>query len=128
VSDTGSEALDLAARFVDAIERGDINAVKACYASDATIWHNFDGIDQSVEDNLKVLGWMANVLVDRKYDILRCVEIPGGYVQQHVLRGRVKKTGAALSMPACLVVQVMAGRITRLEEYLDPAQGAVLQG
>jgi ketosteroid isomerase-like protein len=127
VAEGESEVLDLAARFVEAIERGDIEAVMACYAPDATIWHNFDNLDQTVEDNSKVLGWMSRVLENRKYEILRRVEIPGGYLQQHVLTGRIAKTGSAFSMPACLVVQVAHGRIARLEEYLDLAQAAALR-
>lgn len=121
-----SDVLDLATRFVTAIEAGDIEGVKACYAPDAKIWHNYDNVDQSVDDNLKVLGWMCGVLSARKYDILRQIEIPGGYLQQHVLRGRLK-SGADFAMPACLVVQASGGRITRLEEYLDVGQAAAMQ-
>lgn len=121
-----SAVLALAEKFVAAIEAGDIEAVKACYAADAEIWHNFDNINQSVTDNLKVLGWMSGVLTERHYEILRRVEIPGGYLQQHVLHGKLK-SGAPFSMPACLVVQVAGGRITRLEEYLDVAQAAALR-
>ncbi len=121
-----SEVLALAGKFVAAIEAGDIEAVKGCYAPDAEIWHNFDNINQSVTDNLKVLGWMSGVLAERRYEILRRVEIPGGYLQQHVLHGKLK-SGAPFAMPACLVVQVAGGRITRLEEYLDVAQAAALR-
>ena len=126
MADTESSILALAERFVGAIERGDIETVKECYADDARIWHNFDGVDQTVPENLRVLGWIAGVLSDRKYNILRRVAIPGGFLQQHVLSGRLK-SGAPFSMPACLVVQVKDGRISRLEEYLDPAQAAALQ-
>ncbi|MCE9648046.1 MAG: nuclear transport factor 2 family protein [Parvibaculum sp.] len=126
MADTESAILALAERFVAAIESGDIEAVKGCYAGDARIWHNFDEVDQTVEENLKVLGWMTRVLGERKYNILRRVAIPGGFVQQHVLTGK-RKTGEAFAMPACLVVQVKDGRISRLEEYLDPAQASVLQ-
>jgi ketosteroid isomerase-like protein len=122
----GSAVLALAERFVSAIEAGDIEAVRGCYAPDAAIWHNFDNVDQGVEDNLKVLGWMSGVLKERRYDILRRVEIPGGYLQQHVLRGKLR-SGADFSMPACLVVQVKDGRIARLEEYLDVGQAAALR-
>ncbi len=121
-----SAVLALAEKFVAAIEAGDIDAVKECYAPDAEIWHNFDNINQSVTDNLKVLGWMSGVLANRRYEILRRVEIPGGYLQQHVLHGTLK-SGAPFAMPACLVVQVAGGRITRLEEYLDVAQAAALR-
>ncbi|MGB3809590.1 MAG: nuclear transport factor 2 family protein [Parvibaculum sp.] len=126
MSDTESGVIALAECFVSAIERGDIEAVKGCYAEDARIWHNFDNVDQTVAENLKVLGWMSRVLSDRKYNILRRVTIPGGYLQQHVLSGKLK-SGAPFSMPACLVVLVKDGRISRLEEYLDPAQAAALQ-
>ncbi len=126
MADTESSVLALAERFVGAIERGDIEAVKGCYAEDARIWHNFDNVDQTVPENLRVLGWIAGVLSDRKYNILRRVAIPGGFLQQHVLSGKLK-SGAPFSMPACLVVQVKDGRISRLEEYLDPAQAAALQ-
>lgn len=126
MADTESSILALAERFVGAIERGDIEAVKGCYAEDARIWHNFDNVEQTVPENLRVLGWIAGVLSDRRCDILRRVAIPGGFLQQHVLSGRLK-SGAPFSMPACLVVQVKGGRISRLEEYLDPAQAAPLQ-
>lgn len=126
MADTESSILALAERFVGAIERGDIEAVKGCYAEDARIWHNFDNVDQTVPENLRVLGWIAGVLSDRKYNILRRVAIPGGFLQQHVLSGKLK-SGAPFSMPACLVVQVKDDRISRLEEYLDPAQVAALQ-
>lgn len=117
--------LALAERFTRAIEQGDIEAVTACYAPEALIWHNFDNAEQTVEENLRVLRWMARVLPERRYDILRRVAIPGGYVQQHVLTGR-QPNGAAFAMPACLVVEVRDGRIRRLDEYLDPAQAAAL--
>ncbi|HMM14875.1 MAG TPA: nuclear transport factor 2 family protein [Parvibaculum sp.] len=120
-----AEVLALAERFTHAIEEGDMEGVRACYAPDAAIWHNFDNADQTVEENLRVLRWLARALPQRKYNIVRRVVIPGGYLQQHVLSGR-RPNGEAFSMPACLVVQVADGRITRLEEYLDPAQAAVL--
>ncbi len=126
MTDTETGILALAERFVAAIETGDIATLKsACYAPDAEIWHNFDQVNQTVDENLKVLGWMARVLPQRRYDILRRVVIPGGYLQQHVLRGK-RPNGEDFAMPACLVVMVRDGRITRLEEYLDPAQAAVL--
>lgn len=125
MTDTEQSILALAARFVAAIETADIDVIKACYAEDARIWHNFDNVEQTVDENLRVLRWMVRVLGERKYNVLRRVAFPGGYLQQHVLTGK-RVNGEAFAMPACLVVQVKDGRITRLEEYLDPAQAAVL--
>jgi uncharacterized protein len=113
------EALQVAERFFSAIERGDIEAVKAIYAPDARIWHSHDLTEQSVEENLRVLSWMSRSLPNRRYQVHRRVAIPGGFLQQHTLEATTQ--GGPFSMPACIVVDVRDGRIIRLEEYLDSA-------
>ena len=112
-------ALELADRFIAALEAGDEATVRDCYAADAVIWHNFDGIEQSVDDNVASLHWLRSVLSDCRYDIVRRELLPDGFLQQHVLRGTAK-SGKEVAMPACVVVRVDEGRITRLDEYLDP--------
>ncbi|MBX3489708.1 nuclear transport factor 2 family protein [Parvibaculum sp.] len=119
------DALLVAERFFRAVETGDTDEVARVYAPDARIWHNFSQAEQTVEENLKVLRWMARKLPGRRYDVLRRVVIPGGFMQQHVVRGTLAD-GSAFAMPACVVCLVENGRIVRLEEYLDPAQAAVL--
>jgi ketosteroid isomerase-like protein len=110
----------LADRFMRAIETGDIETVRACYAPDARIWHNNDGVEQTPEENLKVLNWVARHLSGRRYEIKSRHAFDGGYVQQHVLHGTLNN-GKPFSMPACLVVTVTNGKIARLSEYLDSA-------
>lgn len=112
--------LEIAERFFRAIEKGDIEAVRATYAPNAVIWHNNDGKEQSPDENLRVLSWVIRNLSDRQYRVVRRAEIPGGFMQQHVLEA--KTTGGPFSMPACIVCQVENGQITRLDEYLDSAQ------
>lgn len=119
------DALAVAEKFFRAVESGDIEAVRAIYAADARIWHNFDRREQTVEENLRVLRWLARVLPGRRYNVRRRVAIPGGFMQQHVVEGETA-TGP-FSMPACIVCEVKDGRITRLEEYLDSAQAAALR-
>ncbi|MCE9523011.1 MAG: nuclear transport factor 2 family protein [Alphaproteobacteria bacterium] len=119
-----NDVLDLAERFFRAVERGDIDQLRAIYAPDALIWHNHDRKEQTVEENLRVLSWVAKNLTDRHYRVQRRVAIPGGFLQQHVLEANT--VGGPFSMPACIVVQVIDGRISRLEEYLDSAQAAHL--
>jgi uncharacterized protein len=118
------DALHVAERFFSAIERGDIEAVKAIYAPDARIWHSHDLKEQSVEENLHVLGWMSRNLPNRRYHVHRRVAIPGGFLQQHTLEATTQ--GGPFTMPACIVVEVKDGRIARLEEYLDSARIAEL--
>ncbi len=122
-----TDMLGRAENFVAAIESGDLDAVRACYAPDARIWHNFDGINQTVDENLKSLSWMKQRLFKRKYDIQRREVLGDGFLQQHILRGELSD-GRAFEMPACIICQVNAeGQITRLEEYLDLTQAAVLR-
>ena len=111
----------LADRVMRAIERNDHKTVEECYAPDARIWHNFDGVEQTVAENLKTLAWIDGRLKNRKYEIVSRRMFDGGYVQQHVLHGTLTN-GMPFAMPACLIVTVTDGRIARLEEYLDTAQ------
>jgi uncharacterized protein len=117
--------LEIAQNFFAAIEAGDISALEALYAPDASIWHNTDGQSQSVSENLKVLRWMVRSTVSRTYRLARRVSIPGGFLQQHVLI--VESRQGRYEMPACIVVEVRDGRIQRLEEYLDSAHVAEMR-
>ena len=112
--------LELANRFVAAIESRDVDAVRRCYAPQARIWHNHDGKVQSVDDNIKGVHWIHKVLAGVRYDVKRRVAIPGGFLQEHVLRGTLP-SGEAFAMPACVVCTVEDGVIVALDEYLDSA-------
>ena len=120
------DPMELADSLVAAIEAGDTDALRQIYAPIAGIWHNFDQVTQTVDENLATLGWLIERLPERRYDIVRRERLADGFLQQHVLVGTTRR-GDRLELPACLVVRVEAGRITRLEEYLDPAQAAVLR-
>lgn len=110
----------IASRFFAAIERGDLEAVGALYAPDAEIWHNVTGRTQTREENLALLAYFTGRVADRRYEVLAREFFPGGFVQRHVLHGRVA-SGEPIEAPVCLVVHVSGGRISRLFEYLDPA-------
>ena len=117
--------LALAERLFAAVTAGDVAALREIYAPDCRIWHNSDGVAQTVEQNLMVLGWVTKHVRDRRYEDVRLQRTPTGFVQQHVLRGATA-SGKSLSVPACLVGTVADGRITRLDEYLDMAHLAAL--
>ena len=118
---------DVADRLFAAIEAGDLEAVRALYAPGAVVWHNTDGAEQTAEENLTVLRWVIDHLADRRYEEVRRSPTASGFVQQHVLRC-TRADGERVEVPACLVVTVAGGRITRLEEYLDSAHVARLTG
>jgi ketosteroid isomerase-like protein len=118
--------LAMADRLFAAVERGDIDAVRAIYAPDAVIWHNHDGVTQTVDENLRVLAWVAKNVTGFRYEDVRRTATPDGFVEQHVLRGRAPN-GEELRVDACIVCTVLDGRVTRLDEYLDSAQVAPLR-
>ena len=123
---TNTEIEELADRFMNAIAAGDVATVEAIYADDATIWHNFDKLDQSKAENIATLKGLHRSLTNFRYEEIRRTIVPDGYYQQHVLRAAAKN--GELDLPAALRVYVADGRITRVEEYLDTAQvGAAMR-
>lgn len=120
-----SDVLALAERFFKAIEVGDTQTVRACFAPDAVIWHNYDGLEaratgDDVEDTLKVLAGVPDRIKGAHYDVSQRETTETGFVQQHVLRGTMPN-GELIELIACIVCRVEEGYITRVDEYFDPA-------
>lgn len=115
-------------RFFAAIPAGDLETVKAIYHPDAAIWHNDDNKVQTVAENLPVLRWVARNIEGLVYDEIRRNAMDSGQVvQRHVLRGKAPN-GRTLALRGAIVFTFDDdGRITRLEEYLDSVQVAVLR-
>jgi ketosteroid isomerase-like protein len=120
------QVFDFSDRFTAALNRGDPAEVREFYHPEATFWHNYDDVHQTVEDNMKVLAWMVRKATRRNYRIVRRELIPGGWLQQHVLEA-TGTNGKSMTMFACCVITLKEGRVWRIEEYLDPAQAAVLR-
>lgn len=111
---------ELGARLIAAIEAGDTETVKAIYAPNAVIWHSNDRVEQSVDENVRVLQWVTKNVANLRYESIRRTRTWLGFAQQHVLHG-VAPNGRELRIPACLMCTVVNGRITRLDEYIDSA-------
>jgi ketosteroid isomerase-like protein len=119
------DALELGNRLFEAICSGDLGAVREVYAPTVRVWHNFDRVEQSLEENLRVLAWVVKNVSGLRYEQVRRQRTESGFVQQHVLRGTAPG-GESLEVAACLVCRVEGGRVTRIDEYLDSAQLAPL--
>jgi ketosteroid isomerase-like protein len=114
---------ELADRLMTAITRGDADTLRGLYAPGALIWLSgpgpVGGTEQGVDHNLRTLRWLARNLADLCYDDIRRDPLPDGYVQRHVLHGRLAD-GTPIEIAACLFVTVDGdGHITRIEEYAD---------
>ncbi len=82
------------------------------------VWHNNDGVEQTKEQNLRVLDWLVRKTASREYRQVRRFAIDGGFVQQHDLHLEFDD-GHSADLPACIVAAVHDGVITRIDEYLD---------
>jgi ketosteroid isomerase-like protein len=125
-SDLDLETETLAADFIAAIEKGNIPRLYELCSKDVVIWHNNDNQEVDLDNVARILTWLSTHVRELRYAEVRRRAFAGGYVQQHVLKG-VAPSGAELHLPACLVMQVSNGLITRIEEYLDSAGVTVLQ-
>jgi ketosteroid isomerase-like protein len=118
--------LDVANRLFGAIERGEYDTVDGMWADDVTVWHTGDSQDNDRVRALKVIRWFMNVTTSRSYEILDREYFDGGFVQQHILRAS-RSDDVSIEMRVCIVIKVDAeGRITRVDEYFDPADMAPL--
>lgn len=114
----------MATRFFDAIEQGDIATMRGSFTSDAAIWHNTDELIVTPEQTAKTLTGMVTRIKDREYADRRLSVFPGGFVQQHVLKGRRVHDDVEVRLPCAIVCAVENGKITRLDEYFDSAHVA----
>ena len=114
----------MATRFFDAIEAGDIDTMLSSFAPDAAIWHNTDELIVTPAQTAQALTGMVARIKDREYAERRLTAFPGGFVQQHVLKGRRVQDDGEVRLPCAIVCKVENGRITRLDEYFDSAHVA----
>ncbi len=112
--------------FFAAIEDGDLVTLESLLAEEVEVHANFLDAPNDRRTTLTVLRWLHDNVRDLRYDVVRREEITDGYVQQHVLRG-VAPDGSELRVPACMIVTVRSGRITRIDEYLDSAHVRALR-
>ncbi|HEY3907486.1 MAG TPA: nuclear transport factor 2 family protein [Streptosporangiaceae bacterium] len=123
---SSESSIDVVIRFFAALEAGDIETVRSIYSPDALIWHNDDLIEQSVDDNLRVLAGLHKAVSGLHYEIVRRVPAQDGVIQQHVLRGTLVN-GQPVELHAAMYLQVRDGHVTRIEEYLDSANRATIR-
>jgi ketosteroid isomerase-like protein len=123
---TAAQNNHVADRMFAAIEDGDGARLADLWSDDVTVWRQGGGAVRDKARALKVITWFVDSTTDRRYEVLDRQVFDGGFVQQHVVHAH-DSSGAPLSFRACLVVKVNpAGLITRIDEYLDPADLAPL--
>lgn len=126
MSTTATTAMtDISDRFFAAAGAQDLDAVRALYADDARIWHNWADDEQDVDENLATLGSLPQRYDTFAYDAVRTVALADGFLRQHDIV--VARGDRSARVPAILRGYVVEGRITRIEEYFDLGQLAAVR-
>jgi ketosteroid isomerase-like protein len=126
VSMTPSTVTAVADRMFAAIERGEVDALAAMWSDDVVVWRLGGGRERDRPRALAVIEWFVANTTDRHYEVIDRHLFDGGFVQQHVVHATAA-SGAPVTFRACLIVTIAGdGLITRIDEYLDPADLAAL--
>jgi hypothetical protein len=115
-----SKKAGVAKRLVEAIARGDADAMSGIFTHDATIWHSTDQIEMSLSELQGMLRAISAVASAEVWETsLR--ETSDGFVL--TLKSTYQlKSGGSTTFYAAQIVQLNAsGKITRVDEYLDNA-------
>ncbi|MBW0104759.1 nuclear transport factor 2 family protein [Pseudonocardia sp. KRD291] len=110
-----------AARMIGALDS--LTVDHELIADGATAWHNFDNLDMALLDTFESVRTIRTKVPDFRFTDVRTTA-PGDdgvSVARYTFRGTLPD-GADVAAHACLVVHTEAGRVTRIEEYLDTAQ------
>jgi ketosteroid isomerase-like protein len=105
----------------DAIEAEDLDAMRACYAPDMTLWFNVTGQEATGEDTIAAQVEGKKIQRRRTYDDRIINTFEDGYVVQYTCNV-VLHDGERRSLSACAVATVHDGRIVHLAEYMDSSK------
>jgi len=118
VKSRADDHLEIAEKLCTALITGDIPALREIFHEDAKIWHNFDDITLTVEQYADRLGPFLGAFHEIDFKNSRRFATDTGFVQEHELAG-THVSGKFVSCPACLIVTIEAGKVTRLNDYID---------
>ena len=110
----------------DNIVRGSLEGVADGWADDIEVWHVGDPAPLRRAEALHVVKMLIDYTTDRYYSDVRRHELPGGFVQQHILGGTTVE-GRSFAAHVCIVcLHDNEGLTRRIDEYFDPREFAPL--
>lgn len=119
-----AEAEDLAGALAAAIEGSDADGFLAALAPGAIVWHNHDRKEVDAVENMAAIGMLSQMVEGLNSETLYLAPTADGFVFQFVVRGTVTANGKPFEMHNCIVATTADGKITRIDEYVDPTVGA----
>jgi ketosteroid isomerase-like protein len=113
--------------YADASRRGDVDAIAALTEPDAVVWHNHDDVTISAEQSRKTVRWLHTTMPDVAWQDVAVLPTPNGFVWRSIMTGTAP--GGPLRVHTCVVATLSdAGKVARMEEYLDSAALRPLTG
>lgn len=110
---------DIGTQLIAAIDNEDTDTMRALYAEDAVIWHDFDGIHQTPEDNVQSLVTLRKAVPEIRWIMTRIEPLPSGFLLTYDLT--LPKDGGDVKIPSCVIGTIEGDRITKLEEWINAA-------
>jgi ketosteroid isomerase-like protein len=90
-------------------------------ADGAVLWHNDDKVEMDAAEGIARVAGLHMLVDGVRVEVVQVVPLPNGWFQRIVLRGRVRASGSELAAHNCAVVTLSDdGRISRIDEYVDP--------
>jgi limonene-1,2-epoxide hydrolase len=115
------DILELAKQFSDAAKAADVDIADKLLDPDFRFWANYTKQTMGKKEMLDYIGTFFPTLRSVEYKDVRITPSANGYVLQQV-SDTVLGDGTKISdLDVCMVVQVRAGRLLRIDEYLDAA-------
>ncbi|MBW2425949.1 MAG: hypothetical protein JRG86_17000 [Deltaproteobacteria bacterium] len=112
---------NIAKALIGVLERGETDPLFELLAPGSVVWHNHDRRVIDARENVEGSVRLRELVDDVKVEVVDQQDTPTGFVQQFVLRGIIKGTGTELVTHNCLIARVEDGRLSRVDEYVDPA-------
>ena len=118
------ENVAVARALFDALASDDDVQVRALCAPGFTLRQN-GGLAMDVEMLLHFNRLVRAVVSGFCYEDVVCAATATGFVEEHAVRGTLAD-GSALALAACVVADIVDGRVTLVREYVDTAAAAQL--
>jgi limonene-1,2-epoxide hydrolase len=115
------QAIDISCRLTEAFGLKNIKAIADLYGDSIVVWHNHTNVFENKSENISSLSDFFELFSSVSYEDIKLTPTNGGFVQQHVIRGKLAANDHVVELPVCLVAQIEGSKIVRLDEYVDPA-------
>ncbi|WP_176599247.1 nuclear transport factor 2 family protein [Sphingobium sp. 15-1] len=113
--------LDISRFLSEAFSKKDVSSIEALYGDGIIVWHNHTNSYENKSENIASLEQFFGLFSEISYQDIRFTWTEEGFIQRHVITGKLESNGAIVEIPACLVFSVRDGKIVRLDEFGDPA-------